>query len=141
MCVRDQSCLILCDPIDCSLQAPHPRHFSGKNTGEGCHFLLQGIFPTQGQNPCRLHCRWILYSLSHQGSSFIISMMIPKTIISMKIQRTRQNCYHLYIGLSEEQKFLTLNYCQSSIQYVVNKPLIPKNLTAPCFASELLRAI
>ena len=31
----------------------------GKNTGVGCHFLLQGIFPTQGWNLCLLHCRWI----------------------------------------------------------------------------------
>ena len=33
----------------------------GKNTGVGCHFLLQGIFPTQGLNLHLLHCRWILY--------------------------------------------------------------------------------
>ena len=30
--------------------------------------LLQGIFETQGLNPGLLHCRWILYCLSHQGS-------------------------------------------------------------------------
>ena len=30
--------------------------------------LLQGILPTQGSNPGLLHCRWILYQLSHQGS-------------------------------------------------------------------------
>ena len=29
--------------------------FSGKNPGAGCHFLLQGIFPTPGSNPCLLH--------------------------------------------------------------------------------------
>ena len=29
--------------------------FPGKNTGVGCHALLQGIFPTQGSNPCLLH--------------------------------------------------------------------------------------
>lgn len=29
--------------------------------GVGCHFLLQGVFPTQGSNLCLLHCRWILY--------------------------------------------------------------------------------
>ena len=40
----------------------------GKNTGVGCQALLQGIFPTQGSNPGLLHCRWILYHLSHQGS-------------------------------------------------------------------------
>ena len=34
----------------------------------GCHFLLQGIFPTQGSNPGLLHCRQMLYRLSHQGS-------------------------------------------------------------------------
>ena len=35
----------------------------------GCHFLLQEIFPTQGSNPCLLHCRQILYRLSYKGSS------------------------------------------------------------------------
>ena len=40
----------------------------GKNTGVGCHFLLQGIFPTQGSNLGLLHCRQIPYHLSHQGS-------------------------------------------------------------------------
>ena len=34
----------------------------------GCHALLQGIFPTQGSNPRLLHCKQILYFLSHQGS-------------------------------------------------------------------------
>ena len=33
----------------------------GKNTGVGCHFLLQEIFLTQGLNLPLLHCRWILY--------------------------------------------------------------------------------
>ena len=33
----------------------------GKNTGMGCHSLLQGIFPTQGLNLGLLHCRQILY--------------------------------------------------------------------------------
>ena len=33
----------------------------------GCHFLLQGIFPTQGSTSGLLHCRQILYCLSHQG--------------------------------------------------------------------------
>ena len=32
-----------------------PRGFPGKNTGVGCHALLQGIFPTQGSNLCLLH--------------------------------------------------------------------------------------
>ena len=40
----------------------------GKNTGVGCHFFLQEIFPTQGLNPSLLYCRQILYHLNHQGS-------------------------------------------------------------------------
>ena len=40
----------------------------GRNTGVGCHSLLQGIFPTQGSNTGLLLCRQILYHLSHQGN-------------------------------------------------------------------------
>ena len=40
----------------------------GKNTGVDCHFLLQGIFPTQESNPGLLYCRQILYRLSYEGS-------------------------------------------------------------------------
>ena len=58
MCVCAQSCLILCDPQDysapgsslCSWTSP------GKNTGVGCHFLLLGVFLTQGLNLGLLHC-------------------------------------------------------------------------------------
>ena len=60
-----QSCLTLCDTMDCNPPGSSVHWFPpGKNTGMGCHFLLQGIFPTQGWNPCLLwllHCRWILY--------------------------------------------------------------------------------
>ena len=42
-----------------------PWNSPGKNTGAGCHFLLQGIFPTQRLNPRLPHCRQILYHLSH----------------------------------------------------------------------------
>ena len=37
------------------------RTFPGKNIGVGCHFLVQGIFLTQGSNPYLLHCRRVLY--------------------------------------------------------------------------------
>ena len=64
-----QSCLILCDPMGCSLPGSSVHgDSSGKNTGVGCHALLQGIFPTQGSNSGLPHCRQILYHLSPQGS-------------------------------------------------------------------------
>ena len=40
----------------------------GKNTAVGCHFFLQGIFPTQGSNPGLSRCRQTLHVLSHLGS-------------------------------------------------------------------------
>ena len=45
-----------------------PWDFPGKNIGVGCHFLLQGIFPTQGSNPCLLHRRWALYHWATWGA-------------------------------------------------------------------------
>ena len=44
------------------------KSFPDNSTGVDCHFLLQGIFLTQGSNPGLLHCRQTLYHLSHQGS-------------------------------------------------------------------------
>ena len=62
MCVRArflQSCLTLCNPMDYSPSGSSVYEDSpGKNTGMGCHALLQGIFLTQGSNPhllCLLH--------------------------------------------------------------------------------------
>ena len=55
--------------MDCSLPGSSVHGNSpGKNTGKGCHFLLQEIFSTQGSNPGLPHCRRVLYHLSHQGS-------------------------------------------------------------------------
>ena len=74
LCLVAQSCLTLCNPMDCS-QPGSSVHgdSSGKNTGGGCHVLLQGIFQTQGSNPSLPHCRWILYYLNHQGSPRILA--------------------------------------------------------------------
>ena len=55
-------------PSDRQMQVKKKKNSPGKNTRVGCHFLLQGIFPTQGSNPHLLHCRQIPYHLSHQGS-------------------------------------------------------------------------
>ena len=60
MCSFGQSWLTFCDPPGSSVHGIFP----GRSTGAGCHFLLQEIFPTQGQtcDSC-ISCfgRWILY--------------------------------------------------------------------------------
>ena len=63
-----QLCPTLWDPWTVAHQAPLSMGFSGKNTGLGCHFLLQGIFSIKESNLDLLYCRQILYTLSHQGS-------------------------------------------------------------------------
>ena len=69
LCLAAQSCLTLCDRMDCippgsSVHGDSP----DENTGEGCHTLRQGIFLTQESNQGLLLCRRILYQLSRQGS-------------------------------------------------------------------------
>ena len=66
-----QSCPTLCNPMDCSLPGSsiHPWDFPGKSTGVGCHFLLQGTFPTQGSNPVLPHCRQTLLPSEPPGKS------------------------------------------------------------------------
>ena len=66
-----QLCLTLCDSMDCSPPGFSPWNSLGKDTGVGCHALLQGIFPTQGSNLGLPHCRQILYHLSYLGRFFI----------------------------------------------------------------------
>ena len=72
-----QSCLTLCDSVDC--KAPRllcPWNFPGKNTGVGGHFLLQGNVPTRGWNPCLLHWQVEFLPLSHLRSPIIRGLFL-----------------------------------------------------------------
>ena len=65
-----------------------PWNSSGQNTGVGSLSFLQGIFPTQGLNPGLLHCGWILYQLSHQGSPQITGVgslsLLPQIFLTQE---------------------------------------------------------
>ena len=81
-CVCVCACLILLShgglfvtPWTLAHQVLCPWDSPGKNTGVGCHSPLQGIFPTQGSNLGLLHCRWVLYCLSHQGMHELLLLM------------------------------------------------------------------
>ena len=75
----------LSDPMDCSpLGSCVLGDSPGKNTGVGCHVLLQGIFPTQRSNSGLPHCKQILYHLSHQESpKYLFYWAIPGLSCSM----------------------------------------------------------
>ena len=65
--VKSESCSVVSNSLQ--LRGLHsPWNSPGHNTGVGSLVLLQGIFPTQGLNPGLLHCRRILYQLSHKGN-------------------------------------------------------------------------
>ena len=82
---RKWSCSVVSDSLRPHGLQPtrllHPWDFPGKNTGVGCHFLLQEIFLIQGLNPGLLHCRQMLYHLSRQRST----ITREKTILDFKI--------------------------------------------------------
>ena len=66
--VKSLSHVWLCNPMDCS--QPGSAVYgdsSSKNTGKGCHALLQRIFQTQGSNPGLLNCRQTLYPLNYSS--------------------------------------------------------------------------
>ena len=58
LCLVAQSCLTLCDPMDCSPTGSSVLGDSpGQNIGVGCHALLHRVFLTQGLNPGFPHCK------------------------------------------------------------------------------------
>ena len=79
-----------------------PWDFLGKNTGVGCHFLLQGIFLTQGSNPGLPHCRQMLYPLSHQGSHHLL-LEAKKTSILLIWPRLCDHCEVIWAEFSHSK--------------------------------------
>ena len=74
-CLVTTSCPTLCDPVDCGPPGSSVHGFPGRNTGVGCHFLLQGTFPTQGSNPCLLHWQADSFTTEPPGKPQIFPML------------------------------------------------------------------
>ena len=72
-----------------------PWDFPGKNTGVGCHSLLQGIFLTQGSNLLLLHCRWILYHWTtwEPGMACRVLTCLPGGLGSIQLQDLLQGLF------------------------------------------------
>ena len=87
-----------CSVMSDSLQCHEPIRFlctwtfPGKNIGMGCHFLLQGIFPTQGQNS------HLLCLLCHQADSL---PQLPDFL----------NCFNFSLSVSEASTYLPDSKC------------------------------
>ena len=70
----------------------------------GCHFLLQGIFPTQELNLCLLHYRQALYRLSHQGSP--VNLLIKFILVFICSWLVLFSLYGVRIVVKEETEML-----------------------------------
>ena len=117
-----QSCPTLCDPMDCSLpRLLHPWNFPGKSPGVGCHFLLQGIFPTQGSNLGLPHCRQTLYTRLTQSmlASFPSVNVGPQCHIPYEsISQVR--VYHIHQGECKWELF-SLESSQKTHNFMTKK--------------------
>ena len=91
-----------CDPMGYSPQAPLSMEFFRHEYWNGnCHALLQRIFPTWGWNLRLLHCKWILYHLTHQGS--------PESINRKAFSSFLKKLFSNLIALTD-QRMLTVQY-------------------------------
>ena len=83
-----------------------PWNSPGKNTGVGCYFLLQGMFLNQGLNLGLLHCRQILYHLSHEGSPYRIEWSEVKLLSPVRLFETPRTVAYqtpLSMGFSRQE--------------------------------------
>ena len=97
----------------------YPWDSLGKKTGVGCHALLQGIFPTQGLNPGLLHCRQILYCLSHQGS-IICDIIIGDWNAKVGSQETPGVTGKFGLGIRIEAGQRLIEFCQENALVITN---------------------
>ena len=94
----------LCDPMDCSPQAPLSMGFSRQEYWSGCHALLQGIFLTQGLNPNLLHWKQVFDHLSCRGSPTMhifchksLSYLLGTFLDCINEHKHFKDTYYIYI--------------------------------------------
>ena len=102
-----------------------PWHSPGKNTGVGCHFLPQGIFPTQGSNWHLLHCRRILYHWAtrearwksrylYKPMNFPILTLQPDKGAVFKLTYTMKTLWHNCYFLQNRTTELNASYAEDA---------------------------
>ena len=98
-----QSCLTLCDAMDCSLPSSSVHRIFQARIMEwvATGSLIQGIFPTQGLNLDLLPCRQILYHLSHYGNPDYKNLYFPSLIYSSHSLYFSGNDTNVYISRQE----------------------------------------
>ena len=131
-----QSCLTICDAMDYSpwTIGPLSMGFSSKNTGMGCHFLLQGIFLIQGLNQGLLHCRQILYiwATGNSWSSHSVQLLSHIWLYETPQIAARQASLSITISWSS-RKLMSIESVMPSSHLILYRsllllPLIPPSI-------------
>ena len=101
-------------------------NFPGKNTGVGCHFLLQGIFWTQGLNLCLLHWQVDSYTTAPPGKPFspVLILVCLVQLIVFYVEHTAFPCRRNLLTIQrlkqifwQNIKMLIMNNFRASLQY------------------------
>ena len=117
-----------------------PWNSPGRNTGVGSLSLLQGIFPTQGSNPGLLHCRQILYQLSHKGSPRILEWVaypfssgsLPDPVIELGSPALQADYQLSYLGSTRQEFWSELKECSEMLKnyfYPLNRYTLGVTMT------------
>ena len=115
---ESESCSVMSD----SLVTPYsPLNSPCKNTGTGSLPLLQGIFPTQGSNPDLLHCRRILYQLSHKGSPRILAWVAFPFSRGSSQPRDQTQVFCIAGGFFTSWAIREAHQCNTSCQIINSK--------------------
>ena len=118
-CMRAQSCLTFATPW--TARPLCLWYSSGKNTGVGCHFLLQGFFPSQGSNLHVLHWQVASLALSHLGSLLSSSsrrVFVYTENLSYSVVNLRELSY---LVLLENQLQLSVCTCCFTLHFDVKE--------------------
>ena len=98
----------------------NPWNSVGQNSGVGSHFLLQGIFPTQGLNTGLLHCRLILNQLSHKGSPSLTRVTCKRKPLLEVLLKAEKSFFFAMLcsmwGLISQIKDRTCTPCVGSMK-------------------------
>ena len=89
-----------------------------KNNRVGSLSLLQGIFPTQESNQGLLHCRWILYQLSYQGSPLNMYMDL-NLYLNACITR-----HFAFVEMNKKGIFFLTYWMSFKIRYIQSEEIV-----------------
>ena len=96
----------------------YPWDSPGKYIGVDCHVFLQVIFLTQKSNPGFLHCRQVLYCLSHQASPAWFMYTFDELLQILSSMSIKYLCFKMQKTKNKVSKDNCIYMCVSACVYI-----------------------